>query len=795
NASTGEISGTPTSYGPSSFTIQLTDAASVVTTKSFALTVDPAALVITSTSPLPNAQVGSAYSHTLTATGGVTPYAWAVSVGTLPAGLSLNASTGEISGTPTSYGPSSFTIELTDAASVVTTKAFTLTVDPAALVITSTSPLPNAQVGSAYSHTLTATGGVTPYAWAVSVGTLPAGLSLNASTGEISGTPTSYGPSSFTIELTDAASVVTTKAFTLTVDPAALVITSTSPLPNAQVGSAYSHTLTASGGVTPYAWAVSVGTLPAGLSLNASTGEISGTPTSYGPSSFTIELTDAASVVTTKAFTLTVDPAALVITSTSPLPNAQVGSAYSHTLTASGGVTPYAWAVSVGTLPAGLSLNASTGEISGTPTSYGPSSFTIELTDAASVVTTKAFTLTVDPAALVITSTSPLPNAQVGSAYSHTLTASGGVTPYAWAVSVGTLPAGLSLNASTGEISGTPTSYGPSSFTIELTDAASVVTTKAFTLTVDPAALVITSTSPLPNAQVGSAYSHTLTASGGVTPYAWAVSVGTLPAGLSLNASTGEISGTPTSYGPSSFTIELTDAASVVTTKAFTLTVDPAALVITSTSPLPNAQVGSAYSHTLTASGGVTPYAWAVSVGTLPAGLSLNASTGEISGTPTSYGPSSFTIELTDAASVVTTKAFTLTVDPAALVITSTSPLPNAQVGSAYSHTLTASGGVTPYAWAITGENSLPAGLTLNASTGEISGTPTSYGPNSFTIQLTDAASIVTSKACTLTVDPAALVITSTSPLPNAQVGSAYSHTLSATGGVTPYAWAVSVGS
>ncbi len=185
------------------------------------LTPPPSTLVpLVSTTSLANGAVGSAYSQTLTATGGTTPYTWAVATGTLPAGLNLSAA-GVISGTPTAAGSSSFTVRVTDSASpaVTATQALSLTITaaPVVLAVTTTS-VANGAVGSAYSQTLTATGGTTPYTWAVATGTLPAGLSLSAA-GVISGTPSAAGSFTFNVSVTDSASPAATaaKAVALTV--------------------------------------------------------------------------------------------------------------------------------------------------------------------------------------------------------------------------------------------------------------------------------------------------------------------------------------------------------------------------------------------------------------------------------------------------------------------------------------------------------------------------------------------------------------------------------------------------
>ncbi len=178
-------------------------------------------LAITTTS-LPNGQVGTAYSTTLTATGGTTPYTWSLTSGTLPAGLSLNTSTGAITGTPTATANATpLTFQLTDSSSPAQTKSVSLTLTiatsaPPALNITTTS-LPNGQVGTPYNVTLAATGGTTPYTWSLTSGTLPAGLSLNASTGAITGTPTATANATpLTFKLTDSSSPAQTKSVSLT---------------------------------------------------------------------------------------------------------------------------------------------------------------------------------------------------------------------------------------------------------------------------------------------------------------------------------------------------------------------------------------------------------------------------------------------------------------------------------------------------------------------------------------------------------------------------------------------------
>jgi hypothetical protein len=172
------------------------------------------------------------------------------------------------------------------------TKALSLIiVDP--LVISTAPTLPTGVKDAAYSQTLVATGGTGPYTWSVSVGTLPQVLILNSS-GSIGGIPTTVGSSNFTISVTDNSvpPLTTQKSFSLDV-VGALTITTTTPMPSSFVGFAYSQTLTASGGKTPYTWSLATGNLPNGVTLNGTTGVLSGTPTAAAVSNFTLRVTDS----------------------------------------------------------------------------------------------------------------------------------------------------------------------------------------------------------------------------------------------------------------------------------------------------------------------------------------------------------------------------------------------------------------------------------------------------------------------------------------------------------------------
>src|SRR6266403_4212824 len=211
-----------------------------------------------------------------------------------------------------------------------------------------TGPLPNAQAGIQFQASLTATGGVQPYVWSVITGTLPSGITLNAATGMLSGTPALGGQFDFSVQVSDSSSPTpqtAMKALTLSVLAFALQITP-GALPNGQVGVPFQTTITGNGGVTPYTWAVT-GALPAGLSLNVSSGAIAGTPTQAGTSAFTIVLTDSAGQTAQKLSSITIAAAGpvsgqVVITPSVP-PAVNQGATFKFTAN-----VPVTWAMAPG---------------------------------------------------------------------------------------------------------------------------------------------------------------------------------------------------------------------------------------------------------------------------------------------------------------------------------------------------------------------------------------------------------------------------------------------------------------
>ncbi|MGC1290040.1 MAG: Ig domain-containing protein, partial [Candidatus Acidiferrales bacterium] len=283
-------------------------------------------------------------------------------------------------------------------------------------------------------------------------------------------------------------------------------------------------------------------------------------------------------------------------------------------------------------------------------------------------------------------------------------------------------------------------------------------------IVVSPAPVI--STTALPGALNGADYSEQVIANGGVAPLVFTVSSGSLPPGLNLNTN-GFITGRTTSDGGAyNFTLTVTDQGSPPLTamQSYTLNVAPAPPLSVATTSLPNAAQGTAYNLALAASGGVPPLTWSITSGALPPGLSLAPATGQISGTPTTQGTYPLTVQVVDSSllppndqSQTATQALSLTVGPPNALSIVTSSLPEAESASLYSQTILETGGVGPYTWTIT-NGILPSGMSLDASTGAISGTATAVSTNTFTIQVTDSESPPASASATLTITTIAAV-------------------------------------
>ena len=475
-----------------------------------------------------------------------------------------------------------------------------------ALAISSGSPLPNASLNTSYSQALTATGGTTPYAWTLvdGQGSLPAGLTLSAA-GVISGSPTAPGTSNFTVQVADAANRTAQKAFALTVS------TSSSGYDAQFVSQSVPQTVTPGQSFIAtihllnsgsHAWDPGSGfklesqnppnnvtwggdsVIPAqnvtqpGQPLDLSFQALA--PRTNGIYNFQWQTWQQG----VGFFGQKSDNMALVVSDgTSPSisspssVDAPQGTAFNLQLAASGGVPPYTWSITSGALPDGLSMSAG-GMISGTASTTGSVTINFQVRDAVSKSAQKSITINVVPPPPAV-ATASVSQGEKNKPYSFNLIASGGKPPYRWALVLGSLPAGLSLST-TGVLTGTPTVDGSFDFTVEVTDAEGKTARKALTLIVQPPPLVIETPAAFDVGR-GSQFSLTLSASGGRGPYTFAVTSGALPAGLSLNPTSGVIAGVPTVEGSYSAVVGVRDQVDALASTTVQIRVlDPASIPV-----------------------------------------------------------------------------------------------------------------------------------------------------------------------------------------------------------------------
>ncbi len=198
-------------------------------TRSAVLTISATTLFrIITESPLPNARVGENYAGFIEACCGQGgPYTWSLISGTVPAGLRFAGNdlgltrTTAVTGVATTVQTTTFTVRARDDAGNTATKTFTLTVDPAnpLIINNQTDVLTNGQVGVFYEIGLFPLGGVPPWSWSHIGGTLPPGLSVQASPGRVRGTPTTAGTFTFTVRVDDSSGQSATGQFTITIVP------------------------------------------------------------------------------------------------------------------------------------------------------------------------------------------------------------------------------------------------------------------------------------------------------------------------------------------------------------------------------------------------------------------------------------------------------------------------------------------------------------------------------------------------------------------------------------------------
>ncbi|MGD9479659.1 cadherin-like beta sandwich domain-containing protein [Shinella sp. G-2] len=415
---------------------------------------------------------------------------------------------------PLVVGPNTITTVVT--AEDGTTKTYTTTVTRAAsadatlsaLSLSSGTLSPSFATGTK-TYTASVADAVASVTVTPTAATLGATITVNTvgvvSGGTSTAIPLAVGANVITTVVT-APDGVTTDTYTITVTRAApastdaslsgLVLSSGTLAPSFVSGTT-AYTASVGNAVSTLTLTPTVSALGASVAVN-------GNPVTSGTASTPISLVVGANVitmvvtapdgVTQQTYTVTVQRSAATIVTLTPsagaLPAATKGTVYNQPLTAAGGTAPYSYAVTAGALPAGIVLDPSTGALGGTPGASGDFSFTVTATDAASVTGSAAYTLKVkiaDASFAFSPAGGALKDAMAGEDYSQPISATGGSGALIYSLASGTLPKGLVLNVSTGELTGplaADATAGDHAFSIQVTDGNGSTGNAAFTLTV-----------------------------------------------------------------------------------------------------------------------------------------------------------------------------------------------------------------------------------------------------------------------------------------------------------------------
>ncbi|HEY5665790.1 MAG TPA: putative Ig domain-containing protein, partial [Gammaproteobacteria bacterium] len=703
---------------------------------------------ITST-PITTGSIDELYSYDVNASDAdadILTYSLDVS----PTGMTINGSSGLIQWTPNSgqTGANLVSVRVSDGNGGIDTQSYQIQVDGGASNVApsiDSTPVTTATEQQAYSYDVNASD-VDGDSLTYSLDIAPSGMSINASSGLISWTPSTgqAGSHGVTARVDDGNGGSDTQSFSITVATAPAPVNNpptidSSPVTTGTVNDLYTYDVNASdadGDTLTY----TLDTYPGGMTINSSTGLISWTPATTGNYYIIVVVTDGNGGSVAQNYFINVSPGNVApsITST-PVTTATVGQVYNYDVDASdadGDTLSY----SLDTAPAGMTINSSTGLISWTPAAnqVGNQYTIVRVDDGQGGAATQNFfvAVAVGNAAPTIDS-SAVTTATEGEAYSYDVNASdadGDTLTY----SLDTAPAGMSINAASGLIQWTPGSgqIGSNPVVVRVEDGNGGSDTQSFSISVsdaDPSnqAPAIDS-APVTAANVGELYTYDVNASDGdgdTVTYTLLAQ----PLGMAISAGSGLISWTPSAgqVGSNNVTVRASDGNGGIDDQSFSITVTGgnASPTINST-PVTTATVGQLYSYDVNATDGDGD-TLTYSLDAQPLGMSINAGSGVISWTPSAgqEGSQSVTVRVSDGNGGVDTQSFSVNVAAAPPPVNSaptidSAPVETATEGQAYTYDVNAS---DPDGDTLTYSLDIPiAGMTINASTGLIQWTPAS---------------------------------------------------------------------
>ena len=646
---------TTTADSGSTFNVVVTNTAGTVTSAAATLTVNPAPVAPTITTAPVNQIVTAGQTATFTV----------VAAGTAPLSYQWQKNAVNIVGaTTTSYttavtttdSGSTFAVVVTNTAGTVTSAAATLTVNPAPVAPTITTPPTNQTVTAGQTATFTVVAaGTAPlsYQWQKNAVNIVGATTTSYTTAV---TTTADSGSTFNVVVTNTAGTVTSAAATLTVNPAPVAPTITTAPVNQIVTAGQTATFTV----------VAAGTAPLGYQWQKNGASIAGataatyttpaTTTTDSGSTFAVVVINTAGTVTSAAATLTVNPAPVAPTITTPPTNQTVTAGQTATFTVvAAGTAPlsYQWQKNAVNIVGATTTSYTTAV---TTTADSGSTFNVVVTNTAGTVTSSAATLTVNPAPVAPTITTAPVNQTVTAGQTATFTV----------VAAGTAPLSYQWQKNAVNIVGaTTTSYttavtttdSGSTFAVVVTNTAGTVTSAAATLTVNPAPVAPTITTPPTNQTVTAGQTATFTVvAAGTAPlsYQWQKNAVNIVGATTTSYTTAV---TTTADSGSTFNVVVTNTAGTVTSAAATLTVNPAPVAPTITTPPVNQIVTAGQTATFTVvAAGTAPlgYQWQKNGANI---VGATAATYTTPATATTDSGSTFAVVVINTAGTVTSAA------------------------------------------------------------------------------------------------------------------------------------------
>ena len=616
------------------------------------------------------------------------------------------------------------TYAVSDANGASTTATFTVTVN-ASLTLTASSNQ-NYTQGTAITalELPAATGGTAPLTYTL---TSVPGLDFNANNRTLSGTPTTADTTELTYIATDDNGSTAMDTFTVIVADEVEVTApndQTYTMNTAITGLALPA---ATGGTAPLTYTLTGpgdSALPGGLTFNANTRTLSGTPDTDGTTTLTYEVSDANGASTTATFTVIVSDS-LALTAPANQNYTRGTAITALTLpAATGGTVPLTYTL---TSVPGLEFDTDTRILSGTPDTDGTTTLTYEVSDANGASTTATFTVIVSDSLALTASGNQ--NYTRGTAITdlELPVAAGGTAPLTYTL---TSVPGLTFNANTRTLSGTPDTDGTTTLTYEVSDANNASTTATFMVTVNAS---LTLTAPAnQNYTLGTAITalELPVAAGGTAPLTYTLT--SVPGGLTFTPATRTLSGTPDTDGDFTLTYRVTDTNGASTSVDFMVIVNASLALDTPANQ--NYTRGTAITdlELPVAAGGTAPLTYTL---TSVPGLDFNANNRTLSGTPNTAATTELTYTATDNNGSTAMDTFTITVADEVEV--------TAPVDQTYTMNTAITDLALPEATGGTGTVTytlapLPNGLTFTATTRVLSGTPTTADTTELTYTATD---------------------------------------------------------